>query len=219
MSPILLAFLSASALPCLAILAVLLRKNIVTGKGKFMLLFLGLVLLSYAIIINLVEHIDDFGIQELVVSLLVGAVTLFILATFNHRHHHKEEGSVHGIVISEAFHSLIDGAVIGATHLVNPLIGGAATIGIVVHEFPKIVGTLAILRSLNLSVKKTILYGALAQVGAPIAALFVYLLGRDVNHEQFHLLEIASLVSLATIILWIIFLEIRYHIHHKGHSH
>jgi zinc and cadmium transporter len=154
------------------------------------------------------------------VSFIVGGITFFILATFTRHHHHNEkQGGVLGIVISEAFHSLIDGAVIGATYLVNPVLGGAATLGILVHEFPKIAGTLVLFRSLGLSVKKTIVYGMLAQGGAPISALFVFLLGKEVDHEQFHLFEIASIISLATIIAWVIFLEIRYHIKHTKHTH
>jgi hypothetical protein len=59
----------------------------------------------------------------------------------------------------------------------------------------------------------------LAQSGAPVAAIFIFLLGKEVDHEQFHLLEIASVISLAIIILWVIFLEIRYHVKHKDHKH
>lgn len=220
MSPLILAFISAFTLPLLAVTAVLLRKEFVQGKGKILLIIVGLLLLIYAVTDSLMEHRQEFGIRELTVSLIVGGITLFILATFNRHHHHAaKDGGVKGIILSEAFHSLIDGAVIGATYLVNPVLGGAATIGIIVHEFPKIVGTLALLRGLDLSIKKTIFYGMLAQAGAPIAALFIFLLGKEVDHEQFHLLEVASLVSLATIILWIIYLEIRYHSKNKGHSH
>ncbi len=222
MSTILLTFISALVLPLLAVTAILLRKELVSGKAKLLMLGVGILLLSYAVISDIAHHGEDIGTRELVTSLLVGGITLFILASFNRYHKHSPtEGGVKGIVVSEAFHSLIDGAMIGATYLVNPVLGGAATIGIVVHEFPKILGTLALFRGLNLSIKKTILYGALAQGGAPIAALFVYLLGKEINPEQFHTLEVASLASLATIILWIIYLEIQHHLKHPHgkHSH
>lgn len=220
MSALILTIISASALPLLAITAILLRRELVSGKAKFLLLGIGVLLLSYAVVSDLVSHRDELGLRELVTSIIVGGVTLFILASFNRHHKHSpSEGGIKGIVVSEAFHSLIDGAVIGATYLVNPVLGGAATIGIVTHEFPKMLGTLALFRGLNLSIKKTILYGALAQGGAPVAAIFIYLLGKEVEAEQFHSLEIASLASLAVIILWIIYLEIRYHRKHPVHSH
>lgn len=220
MSTILLTFTSALVLPLLAVTAILLRKELVSGKTKLLMLGVGILLLSYAVISDVIHHSEDLDVRELLTSLIVGGITLFILASFNHYHKHSPtEGGVKGVVVSEAFHSLIDGAVIGATYLVNPVLGGAATLGIIVHEFPKILGTLALFRGLNLSIKKTILCGALAQGGAPIAALFVYLLGKEINPEQFHTLEVASLASLAAIILWIIYLEIQHHLKHPHHSH
>jgi zinc transporter ZupT len=174
----------------------------------------GLILLSYATISSLLEHKEDFGLSELLISMIIGSITILILATFSHKHHHDKDSGVKGLIISESFHSLIDGAVIGATYLVNPILGSAATLGIIIHEFPKIIGTLALFRSFGLSTRKTILYGALAQGGAPIAAMFIYVLGKQVDHEQFHALEIASISSLAAIIIWIIYLEIKHHLKH-----
>lgn len=220
MSTLILTALSASLLPLLAVIAIVLRRRLIQGKMRLIVLALGMLLLLYVVIDNMLEHGGEFGLREFIVSGVVGGLTLFILSSFHHHHtHNAKEGGVKGIVISEAFHSLIDGAVIGATYLVNPVLGGAATLGIVTHEFPKVVGTLALFRGLNLSLSKTVMYGALAQGGAPVAALFVFILGKEVDHDGFHLLEIASLISLATIILWILYLEIRYHKNHPHHSH
>ncbi len=214
-----LMIVSASALPLLAILALLLRRNLFTGRWKIFFMILGLFLLSYAVIDTLKEHGEELGISEVVLGIVTALITVFILAKWSHSHtHKKEEAGAKGILISEAFHSLIDGAVIGATYLVSPLLGYAATVGIVIHELPKILGTLAIFRSLGLSVRKTILYGALAQGGSPVAAILMYMLGKQITHEEFHALEIASISSLAAIVLWIIALEIRYHLKHK-HAH
>lgn len=219
-SAFILMVLSASSLPLLAFLALLLRRNLFKGKWKIVFLTIGLLLLSFAVFDTFHEHGDDLSMLDIVVGGITAVITLFILSRFNHGHtHSKEIGGAKGIVVSEAFHSLIDGAVIGATYLVSPVLGYAATLGIVIHELPKIVGTLTILRSLELSIKKTILYGILAQIGSPVAATLVFLLGKQIDHEQFHALEIASISSLAVIVLWIIYLEVRYHIRHGNSSH
>lgn len=215
---------SASALPLLAFLALLLRRNLFTGKTKVVFLTIGLSLLSFAVFDTFKEHGGDLSFVDGVVAIITSLTTLFILSRFNHNHSHASEvDGAKGIVISEAFHSLIDGAVIGATYLVNPLLGYAATVGIIIHELPKIIGTITVLRSLNLSTRKTITYGIFAQIGSPVAALFIFLLGKHIDHEQFHALEIASVSSLAAIVLWIIYLEIRFHTQHKTthskHSH
>lgn len=216
-----LMIISASALPLLAFLALLLRRNLFKGKLKLVFLVVGLGLLLFAVFDTLKENGNTFSIVDAFVALVTSGITLFILSHFNHTHEHaREEGGAKGIVISEAFHSLTDGAVIGATYLVSPLLGYAATIGIITHELPKIIGTITVLRSFNLSVRKTIVYGIFAQIGSPAAAVLIYVLGKHINNEQFHALEIASVSSLGAIVLWIIYLEIRFHTKHSNtHSH
>ncbi len=211
--------ISASMLPLLAILALLLRRNFFKGTWKIVFLILGLSLLSFTVLDTFKEHGEELRLNDIVVGGITALITLFILSRFNHNHIHDSEAEgAKGIVISEAFHSLIDGAVIGATYLVSPLLGYAATVGIITHELPKIIGTITVLRSLGLSVKKTILYGIFAQIGSPVAAILVFLLGKQIDHEQFHTLEIASISSLAAIVFWIIYLEIRFHIRHKKNT-
>ena len=148
--------LSASSLPLLAFLALLLRRNLFSGKWKVIFLGIGLLLLSFAVFDTFREHGDDLGIADIFVGAVTALITVFILSHFSHGHSHaKEVEGAKGIIISEAFHSLIDGAVIGATYLVSPLLGYAATVGIIIHELPKIIGTLTILRSFNLSIKNS----------------------------------------------------------------
>jgi zinc transporter ZupT len=221
-TPFIFMIMSAGALPALAMLALLLRRNLFTGKWKIFFLILGLILLSFAVYNTIIEHGSELGLLDLFIGGITAVITLFILSHFSHGHNHATElEGAKGIVISEAFHSLIDGSVIGATYLVNPLLGYAATVGILTHELPKIVGTVTLFRSLGLSIKKTILYGIAAQIGSPVSAALIYLLGKKINHEQFQALEIASVSSLAAIVLWIVFLEIRFHIKHDhtDHSH
>ncbi len=212
--------LSASALPLLAFLALLLRRNLFKGPLKLVFLVLGLGLLIVAVVDTLHEHSGHITIIDVIVGAITALTTLFILSKFSHNHHHATElEGAKGIVISEAFHSLIDGTVIGMTYLISPLLGYAATLGIITHELPKIVGTITVLRSLGLTIRKTILYGVLAQIGSPASAILVYLLGKQFNDEQFQAVEIASVSSLAAIVLWIIYLEIRFHRKHDGHGH
>ncbi len=217
---IVLVALSASALPALAITALFLRRGLFTGKWKVFFMAVGLSLLLYTVYSTLQEHGDDLGWKDIFVGGLTALATTYLLARFSHGHKHdKGADGARGIVISEAFHSVIDGMVIGASYVIAPILGSAATLGILIHEAPKIFGTLVVFRGLGLSMKKTVLYGALSQMGAPAAALLVYLLGKRIDHEQFHLLEIASVSSLATIVLWIIYLEWNFHRRHQGEDH
>ena len=217
----LLLILSASALPLLALFAIFLRRNIFQGKTKIFFLILGVMFLLFSIKEAIAEYRGEIGFIDVTTGIIFSLITFLILSKYNHTHKHaKEIDGAKGIAISEAFHSLTDGAVIGATYIVSPLIGYAATIGIIVHELPKVVGTLAIFRSLGLSVKQTIFYGIFAQIGSPLAAIVVYIIGKNLSTETLQPLEIASLASLSTIILWIIWLEIKFHLKHgRGHKH
>lgn len=219
-SPLFMTFLSASALPLLAIFGIMLRRNLFQGKTKLVVLIAGFLLLAYVVASTLIEHGNELGFADMFVAGITALITFFILSRFSHGHTHQvEEGGAKGIVISEAFHSLIDGAVIGATFLVSPVLGVSATLGILIHELPKIMATLALFRGLGLSTRKTILYGTFAQIGSPIAAMFVFLLGKQFDHEKFHLLEIASISSLGAIVIWILWLEIKHHREFKKHDH
>lgn len=217
-TPFILMAISAGALPALTILALLLRRNLFKGKWKIIFLTFGLILLCFAIYGTFKEHGGGLGFSDIIAGSLTALITLFILSRFSHGHSHDTslEGAK-GIVISEAFHSLIDGTVIGATYLVSPLLGYAATLGIITHELPKIIGTMTLFRSLGLSLRKTISYGIAAQIGSPVSAILVYMLGKKIDHSQFQSLEIASVSSLAAIVLWIVYLEIRFHLQHDKH--
>lgn len=211
---------SASALPSLALLALLLRRNIFQRKTKALLIVLGFILFMITIGDTISEHRGELTWKDVLIGSLTALLTVYILARYSHHHtHDNHEGGAKGIVISEAFHSLLDGAVIGATYVVSPLLGYAATIGIVTHELPKIIGTITFLRGLGLSTKRTIIYGIFAQIGSPVAALLVYLLGKEFNESEFRFFEIASISSLGAIVLWIMYLEVRFHYDHKDHNH
>lgn len=210
---------TSAALPLLAFLAILLRRNIVTGKLKTVVLFTSLLGLFFVIGSELVRHGKEFGLHELYTGIIVSLVTFIVLSkSGSHHSHGVEESGVKGIVLAEAFHSLFDGLTIGATFLITPLLGAGAVAGIMVHEIPKMIATLGLLRSLGLSTKKTILYGILSQIGAPIAAVLVYLFGIRLTTE-FHIADAAIIASLSTVVLYILFLEIRHHTSEKKHKH
>lgn len=214
-----LLIVSASALPALAIVGVFLRQGFFKGVWRYVFMALGLLLLLASVLSTFFEHRDDFGIKELVVTIAVSGITWILLSRYKHKHHHAiVEGGEKGIVISEAFHSLFDGAAIGAAFLFSPIAGWTAMAGIITHELPKIAGTLALFRSLGLSIKNTVYYGFLAQIGSPVAAILVYMLGKQFPQEKFHTFEIAALASLGTIVIKIVWEEIHYHAQHK-HMH
>ena len=214
--------ISSSALPLLAFLAIALRRKVVSGKLKMAVLLVSLLGLVYVVFQELSEHKGEFGTHDIYVGAIVSLLTFFLLSFGGHSHKHgAEESGIKGIIIAEAFHSLFDGLAIGVTFLVTPLLGATAALGILVHEIPKMIATIGLIRSLGVSMKKTILYGVMAQIGAPITAVTVYLLGIKLETE-FKLADVAVIASLSTIVIYILFLEVRHHTkrkHYHGHPH
>lgn len=204
---------ATSLLPFLAVLALFLRRNIVQGWIKICMLFLGLALLSFAIFEAFNEHIEDLGNLEITVA-SIAAVMTFLVLSFVHKHTVKN-GDVKGIALAEFFHSLMDGFVIGTAYLVNPLLGWATMLAIATHELPKILGTVMLIRSLTDNTLDTVKYSAFCQAGVPLAATFVYAMGKNINTEWTHAVELASLTTLSVIVL-----RVMYHSFvHRGHSH
>jgi len=210
---------STSVLPLLAFFALLLRRQVVTGRFKQVLLVVSLFGLLFVVGGEIYEHGSTLGLRDLFVGIIVSLLTFFFLSKSGHHHTHDMKASgVKGLVVAEAFHSLFDGLAIGATFLITPLLGAGAALGIFVHEIPKMFATLGILRAMGLSTKKTILYGALSQIGAPAAALLVYIFGIKLESE-FRFADIAVIASLSTIVLYIVYLEIRHHYGKDVHRH
>lgn len=202
-----------SLLPLLAVFALLLRRNFVNGWVKTLMLTLGLILLSYAIYDAVIHHADDIGQLEIIVASVAALITYFILS-FAHKHTVKN-GDVKGIALAEFFHGLMDGLVIGAAYLINPLLGWATVLAIATHELPKILGTVVLIRSLTTNAWDAVKYSALCQAGVPLAATFVYAFGKNISGEWSHAVEFASLATLAVIII-----RVAYHSYtHRGHSH
>ncbi len=212
----LLVLVSSLTLPFLAVLALALRQSVVTGRARLVVFFVAVLGIFYAIYQEIKVHGKEFGLTELFIALLVSSLTYLVLSR-SHKHHTHgiDEAGIKGIVIAEAFHSLFDGLAIGVAFLATPLIGIGALAGIVVHELPKMIATLALIRSSGESLAKTIMYGMLSQAGVPVAAILIYVLGYRIETE-FKAVDAAVLSSLATIVLYILYKEMR---HHRGGHH
>ncbi len=211
-----LVLVSSLTLPFLAVLALVLRQSLVTGKMRLAVFSVSVIGITYALYQEIKDHGSEFGLTELFVAMFVSSLTYLVLSR-SHKHHSHgiNEAGIKGIVIAEAFHSLFDGLAIGVAFLATPLIGIGALTGIVIHELPKMLATLALIRSSGESLTKTILYGALSQIGVPVAAVLIYLVGYRIETE-FKAVDAAVLASLSTIVLYILYKEVR---HHRGAHH
>lgn len=97
------------------------------------------------------EALAELSPQQVLGSLLAGIVVFFILEKLVLlRHCHTDDCHVHGaaaqmVIIGDAFHNFIDGAIIAAAVLTSVPLGINTAIAIAAHEIPQEVGDIAIL--------------------------------------------------------------------------
>jgi zinc and cadmium transporter len=108
-------------------------------------------LLGASLLGLLPEALAELPPQRVFASLLVGIVAFFMLEKLVLlRHCHTDQCQVHGaaaqlVIIGDAFHNFIDGAIIAAAVLTSVPLGLNAAIAIAAHEIPQEVGDIAIL--------------------------------------------------------------------------
>ena len=91
-------------------------------------------------------------------------------------HHHIEPVGYLSL-ISDAFHNLTDGLIIGVGYLAGLEIGIATTLAIILHEIPHELGNFALLLYAGFTKKRAILYNFISGLAAVIGTLLALYFG------------------------------------------
>jgi zinc and cadmium transporter len=108
-------------------------------------------LLGVALLALIPEALEELSSQQVLGSLLAGIVVFFVLEKLVLlRHCHTDECQVHGaaaqlVILGDAFHNFIDGAIISAAVLTSVPLGVNTALAVAAHEIPQEVGDFAIL--------------------------------------------------------------------------
>jgi zinc and cadmium transporter len=162
-------------------------------------------LLAAALLDLLPEALEHGDSAITVMSLvLFGFVLFFVLERFlgwfhHHHDHHEVPQSIkrqHStrslIVVGDTLHNAIDGMVIGATFLADPVLGIIATIAIAAHEIPQEIGDFGVLLSLGMRRKTVLLVNILSAIVTVITAVLVFGLGSVLTAFEPVLLALAA---------------------------
>ena len=135
--------------------------------------------------IHLIPEAFENSSNPIIVSLLIifGIIIFFIIEKFLHWHHHgedQENTEIHPVgkllLITDGFHNLIDGIIIGVSFLISIPIGIATTLAVILHEIPQEIGDFAVLIHSGYDKKKALwlnfLSALAAIVGLIIALIF-----------------------------------------------
>lgn len=122
---------------------------------------------------------------------LAGFIVFFLFERlagwFHHHHEHgeiDENKNVHQrrmIILGDMMHNAIDGIAIGAAFLVSIPTGIITTLAVSAHEIPKELGTFAMLLSKGWTGRKVVLANIATALATILLALFVYVIGQDID--------------------------------------
>jgi zinc and cadmium transporter len=137
-------------------------------------------LLGVSMLAILPEALDYLPASRVFTTLLGGILAFFVLeklVLWRHCHIHDcevHDGSVFPVLIGDAFHNFVDGAVIAAAVMTSVPLGVSTALAVAAHEIPQEVGDFAILLHAGYSRRRALLLNVtsgLASAGGAVVAL------------------------------------------------
>jgi zinc and cadmium transporter len=132
-------------------------------------------------------------------ALLAGILTFFALEKLViWRHCHEEEGcAAHDtaaslVIVGDAFHTFVDGAIIGAAVLTSVPLGISTAIAAAAHEIPQEVGDFAVLLHAGYSRRRAILLNLSSGATGIVGAVLVFLVMGPIPHALPYFISFAA---------------------------
>jgi zinc and cadmium transporter len=138
-------------------------------------------LLGAALLGLLPQAIEQGGLLPSLGAVLTGLIAFFVLERFliwRHCHHegpcevHEAGGQL--ILVGDALHNFVDGAVIAAAFMSSVPLGIATGIAVIAHELPQEVGDFAILLDNGFSPRRALTWNLVSGITTIPGALLAY---------------------------------------------
>ena len=186
-------------------------------------------LVSYAVgtllgssLLHLVpEALEHVPARQGVFALLGGILTFFVLeklVIWRHCHEGDDECATHSraaslVIVGDAFHTFIDGAIIGAAVLTSAPLGLSTALAAATHEIPQELGDFGVLLHAGYSPRRALLLNVASGATGIIGAVVVYTTASHVPAALPYMLAFAAggflYVAMADLIPGL-------HSHHQG---
>ena len=164
-------------------------------------------LISYAVgtligvaLLGLVpEALGDLPARPAMLTMAAGILSFFLLekAVIWRHCHHDEDCHVHStaaslVIVGDAFHTFVDGAVIAAAVLTSVPLGLTTALAVATHEIPQEVGDVAILLRAGYSRLRAFTLNVLAGAGGILGAVAMVLASKIVPQALPYVLAFAA---------------------------
>ena len=137
-------------------------------------------LLGVSMLALLPETLETLPASNVFATLLTGVLLFFILeklVLWRHCHIHDcevHDGSVFPVVVGDAFHNFVDGAVIAAAVMTDVRLGVTTAIAVAAHEIPQEVGDFAILLHAGYSRGRALMLNVLSAAASALGAIAAF---------------------------------------------
>lgn len=134
-------------------------------------------LLGVSMLALLPTSLAQLPAERVLATLLVGILLFFVLeklVLWRHCHIHDcevHESSVLPVLVGDAFHNFVDGAVVAAAVMTSVPLGISTALAVAAHEIPQEVGDFAILLNAGYSRSKALLLNLLSSVASAVGAI------------------------------------------------
>jgi zinc and cadmium transporter len=138
-------------------------------------------LLGASLLEILPKALEQLPDREVFATLLLGVLLFFVLeklVLWRHCHTHDcevHDGAVLPVVIGDAFHNFVDGAVIAAAAMTSVPLGISTAVAVTAHEIPQEVGDFAILLHAGYSRGKALMLNVASALASIVGAVAAYL--------------------------------------------
>jgi zinc and cadmium transporter len=139
-------------------------------------------LLGVALLDLLPEALTQLSAVSVFRTLLIGIIAFFVLEKLVlWRHCHTDECELHAaaaplVLVSDALHNFLDGAVIAAATKISVPLGLTTAIAVATHEIPQEVGDFAILLGSGYSRRRALTLNVLSGLSAIAGVLFAFVM-------------------------------------------
>lgn len=163
-----------------ASIVLIIRHDLRTRLVPWLVSFAVGTLLGASLFNLLPEALETQSADATMMVVVIGILTFFVLekVVLWHHCHDGEDCSMNKraaslVVIGDAVHTFVDGAVIAAATLVSPALGVTTALAVAAHEIPQEMGDAAILLSAGYSRRTALGLNLASAVGGVIGALMM----------------------------------------------
>jgi zinc and cadmium transporter len=155
-------------------------------------------LLGVSMLALLPTTLEQLPAPRVFMTLLLGILLFFVLeklVLWRHCHTHDcevHESTVFTVLIGDAFHNFVDGAVIAAAVLTSIPLGVTTAVAVAAHEIPQEVGDFAILLRAGYSRGRAFTLNILSAAGGVLGALAMLLASQWVPQVLPYVLSFAA---------------------------